>query len=192
MGHKCQVLSFVLREYRNSHRRTRIFELLCLVFFSMKYNKTMSSTGPMQQQQKCGGFGQCDTLEYDDSKCAGVCKGCVGIPDFGQSNKCTSACRKCRNFGNTWQPRRPMRPLPYTDMYNDAPGYATTGDFVEHFGVSDIMDNMFNMFLAFVAFFVFLKIAGPFRDTSLPNIVVWAVVSTALVRILKSSGFGLD
>lgn len=96
----------------------------------------MSSTGPLEQvDSTCGPFGECNLLEYDDSKCAGICKCCVGIHDFGDHNKCTSACRKCRNFGSTWEPRRPMKPLDYSTIYNDLPGYATTGEFVtEHFG----------------------------------------------------------
>lgn len=77
----------------------------------------------------------CELLEYDDSHCTDIAKCCVGVHDQGDHGKCTSAARKCRNFGTTWDPRRPMKPLPFDYMYNDAPGYATTGAFVkENFG----------------------------------------------------------
>jgi hypothetical protein len=95
----------------------------------------------MQQPEECPTFGKCELLEYDDSKCKDVCKCCVGIHDFGDHAKCTSACRKCRNFGTTWDPRRPMKPLDYSTIYTDAPGYATTGEFVaEHFVSGEIFD----------------------------------------------------
>jgi hypothetical protein len=98
----------------------------------------MCSTGSLPEfESKCKDLSKCEPLTYDDSKCAEACKCCVGISDYGDSNKCTSACRKCRKFGDTWNPRRPMKPLNYHDIYNDLPGYTTTGDFVEHFGVAD-------------------------------------------------------
>ena len=75
--------------------------------------------------------GECINIDYDDSQCANVCKCCVGISDQGDQAKCRSACRKCRNFGTVWEPRRPMRPLPIDYMYNDAPGYATNGAFLK-------------------------------------------------------------
>jgi hypothetical protein len=91
----------------------------------------MSSTGPLPDNDTCGPFCGCDLLEYDDSKCKDICKCCVGISDYGDHNKCTSACRKCRNFGTTWEPRRPMKPLCYSTIQTDLPGYATTGEFVK-------------------------------------------------------------
>lgn len=72
----------------------------------------------------------CQMIEYDDSACTDVCKCCVGIHNQGKNGKCRSACRKCRNFGTTWDPRRPMKPLPFEYIYNDTPGYSTTGTFV--------------------------------------------------------------
>ena len=98
----------------------------------------MSSTGPLLQLNDTCREGNCQSLDYDDSSCDGICKCCVGIHDAGDHNKCISACRKCRNFGSTWDPRRAMRPLDYTDIYTDLPGYATTGEFVEHFGMPDM------------------------------------------------------
>jgi hypothetical protein len=144
----------------------------------------MSSTGPLQQNAKCSG-GKCDLLEYDDSKCAGVCKGCVGIPGYGLSNKCTSACRKCRNFGTTWEPRRPMTPLPYTDMYNDYPGYATTGDFVEHFGMSDVTSNPMYLFIVVVGILYAAAQTGSISYSSPMNLAMWAAIITVAITLLK-------
>lgn len=89
----------------------------------------------------------CDLLEYDDSKCANIGKCCVGISDQGDHSRCTSAMRGCQNFGNVWQPRRPMKPLNFEYIYNETPGYATTGKFVrEGFGNGDINDFFAKMF----------------------------------------------
>lgn len=92
--------------------------------------------------------GECINIDYDDSHCTDICKCCVGISDQGDQAKCRSACRKCRNFGTTWEPRRQMKPLPFEYMYNDSPGYATTGAFVRE-GFMDMdmskISNLFNV-----------------------------------------------
>ncbi len=75
----------------------------------------------------------CELLEYDDSKCTSIAKCCVGVHNQGDHARCTSAARKCQNFGTTWDPRRPMKPLNFEYIYNETPGYATTGKFVENF-----------------------------------------------------------
>ena len=97
----------------------------------------------------CSNESVCNLLEYDDSHCTNIAKCCVGISDQGDHAKCTQAARKCRNFGNIWEPRRPMKPLPFEYIYNDTPGYATTGKFVrEDFSGGDIktlFEKMFNL-----------------------------------------------
>jgi hypothetical protein len=138
----------------------------------------MCSTGSLPEfESECKDLSKCEPLTYDDSKCASVCKCCVGMSDYGESNKCISACRKCRNFGNTWQPRRPMRALNYTDMYTDRPGYATTGDYVEHFGVSDnILNNPLALF-ALIAMIIFgSTMAGYTHFTNLEGIIYSLVI----------------
>jgi len=146
--------------------------------------KTMSSTG-LLSQNKCGDDGKCTLLEFNDSQCDGICKGCVGIADFGLHNKCTSACRKCRNFGTTWEPRRPMKPLNYTDLYTDYPGYSTTGNLVEHFGMSDISGNPV---ILFVIIMVLLNLASKFgyvKYDSITSLAMWAALLTIVITLLK-------
>ena len=122
----------------------------------------MCSTGSLPEfDSECKDLSKCEPLTYDDSKCAQVCKGCVGMSDFGESNKCVSACRKCRNFGTTWDPRRPMKPLDYHDIYTDLPGYTTTGDYVEHFGMMN--DTPMKTFLIIA---LVLKTQARFFQTS--------------------------
>ena len=134
----------------------------------------MSSTGPLQQIDSCPG-GNCDPNDFDDSKCTDICKCCVGISDYGDHNKCTSACRKCRNFGTTWDPRRPMKPLPYTDMYNDFPGYSTTGEFIEGFSMPG--QGMVKQFLLTLAvIFAGAKITK--KKLSIQNMLIFAAVAT--------------
>lgn len=95
----------------------------------------------------CSKETNCNLLEYDDSHCTDIAKCCVGISDQGDHAKCTQATRKCQNFGNIWEPRRPMKPLPYEVIYNDAPGYATTGEFVrENFDGGDVKHYLQKLF----------------------------------------------
>lgn len=89
---------------------------------------------------------KCDLLTYDDSRCKDIAKCCVGVHDQGDHAKCTSATRACQNFGTTWEPRRPMKPLNFEYIYNDTPGYATTGAFVlENFGGAGVGDKLGRM-----------------------------------------------
>ena len=76
---------------------------------------------------------KCVDIGFDDSKCSDIAKCCVGIQNFGKHNKGLSAARKCRKLGNAWDPIAPLKPLPFDYLYTQAPGYATTGNFVEHF-----------------------------------------------------------
>ena len=88
----------------------------------------------------------CVDIDYDDSGCASMNSCCVGVHDFGQHGKCTSAVRRCRKLGNVWSPPRPLRALPGEYIYNDLPGYATTGAFV---GKEGFIGNLGMQFLNF-------------------------------------------
>lgn len=125
----------------------------------------MSSTGPLTQSvdhPSCPNFGKCDLLEYDDAHCAELAKCCVGIHDFGDHNKCLSAVRKCRNFGTTWEPRRPMKPLDYSDIQTDLPGYATTGNLVEGFSVGGSLPDLQCIVTNFIAGLIVCFVANHF------------------------------
>ena len=91
---------------------------------------------------------KCVDIGFDDSGCVCQAKSCVGISNVGLHNKCTSAARKCRKLGNAWDPIAPLHPLPFDYLYTQAPGYATTGNFVEHFnggGVADFLNELFDV-----------------------------------------------
>lgn len=88
---------------------------------------------------------KCVDIDFDDSHCVCQAKSCVGIHNFGMHNKCTSAVRECRKLGNAWDPIAPLRPLPFDYLYTQAPGYSTTGNFVEHFdggGAVDFLNEL--------------------------------------------------
>ncbi len=80
-----------------------------------------------QKRKKCVDIG------FDDSACTDVSKCCVGISENGRHNKCLAKARECRKLGNAWDPIGPLKPLNFDYLYTQAPGYATTGSFVEHF-----------------------------------------------------------
>ena len=68
--------------------------------------------------------------------------------NFGVHNKCTSAARACRKLGNAWDPIAPLQPLPFDYLYTQTPGYATTGNFVEHFNggvIGDFLTELLNV-----------------------------------------------
>lgn len=91
---------------------------------------------------------KCVDIDFDDSGCICQAKTCVGISNVGLHNKCTSATRKCRKLGNAWDPIAPLRPLPFDYLYTQSPGYATTGNFVEHFGnggIADFLNELFDL-----------------------------------------------
>lgn len=90
---------------------------------------------------------QCVDIGFDDSHCADIAKCCVNIDNYGQHNKCLSAARKCRKLGNAFDPIGPLTPLPFDYLYTQAPGYATTGNFVEHFdggALGDLLNELFD------------------------------------------------
>lgn len=89
---------------------------------------------------------KCIDLDHDDTHCGKLAKCCVGIHNFGQHNKCLSAVRKCRQLGNAYDPIAPLKPLPVDYIYTQTPGYATTGDFVEHFD-GGMITNLMNQIL---------------------------------------------
>ena len=94
----------------------------------------------------CSNEKLCTVLDYDDSACANIGKCCVGIENQGDHARCTSAMRGCQKFGSVWEPRRPMKPLNFEYIYNETPGYATTGKFVrEGFDGGDFVSKIFNM-----------------------------------------------
>lgn len=136
----------------------------------------MSSIGPLT----CPNFGKCDLLDYDDSKCTDIAKCCVGIADFGDHNKCLSAARKCRNFGTTWDPRRPMKPLPYTDIQTDLPGYATTGDFIEGFAGGSLPD-LHCMVTSFISYFIVCYLASHLLNLGWDNKMCMYIAAIATV-----------
>lgn len=91
---------------------------------------------------------QCVDIDFDDSHCECLAKSCVGVHNFGMHNKCTSAVRECRKLGNNWDPIAPLRPLNIDYLYTQGPGYATTGNFVEHFNggqLSDFLNELFDI-----------------------------------------------
>jgi hypothetical protein len=87
---------------------------------------------------------KCVDIGFDDSHCTCLSKSCVGIHNFGLHNKCTSAVRKCRKLGNAWDPIAPLHPLPHDYLYTETPGYATTGNFIEHFDAG-FLDELFDV-----------------------------------------------
>lgn len=89
---------------------------------------------------------KCVDIGFDDSGCTDLAKCCVGVHNFGLHNKCTSAVRECRKLGNAWDPIAPLQPLPFDYMYTQSPGYATTGNFVEHFSGGPLVDFLNEMF----------------------------------------------
>jgi len=91
---------------------------------------------------------KCVDIGFDDSHCENLAKCCVGIHNFGKHNKCLSAVRECRKLGNAWDPIAPLHPLPFDYLYTQAPGYATTGNFVENFnggGLTDFFNELFDV-----------------------------------------------
>lgn len=90
---------------------------------------------------------KCVDLSFDDSHCADIAKCCVGLHDAGEHNKCIGAVRKCRKLGNGFDPIAPLKPLPFDYLYTQAPGYATTGNYVEHFNggaIGDLLNQLFD------------------------------------------------
>jgi len=103
----------------------------------------MSDCCVMDHQRK-----KCVDIDFDDSNCICQAKTCVGISNAGFHNKCLDATRKCRKLGNAWDPIAPLRPLAFDYLYTQAPGYATTGNFVEHFGnggIADFLNELFDI-----------------------------------------------
>ena len=122
----------------------------------------------------------CKLLECDDSKCTDICKCCVGISDYGENRRCRNACRACRQLGSVWDPRRPMKPLDYTPVYNQLPGYATTGDFVEHFNVHSAtgipgLDQLICVLFGTVASYAVVKVLLVVTKQSFPDRQLWMI-----------------
>ena len=76
---------------------------------------------------------KCVDIGFDDSGCSKLANCCVGLHGSGAQNKCLSRLRECRKLGNAWDPIGPMKPLPMDFIYNELPGYTTTGSLVEGF-----------------------------------------------------------
>lgn len=129
-------------------------------FNNASFDITPPMTGPMypvpnQEDPQKG----CVDLSYDDSGCAKLNQCCVGIHNFGDHQKCTSTVRRCRKLGNGWDAPRSLTPLPGEYFYTDAPGYTTTGQFIENFdGAIGKLTSLFNLqcILKNVAFGVIL------------------------------------
>lgn len=146
-------------------------------------------SGEYEKPVQPGSPSQCVNIDYDDSHCAGMNQCCVGVHDFGLHGKCTSNVRYCRKLGNAWSPPRPLRPLPGEYLYTDAPGYATTGHFVENFGdwtpkfldMECIMKNALFTFL-FIAFM--FMYTGQYLDAQ--EIVGISVVAAVLKCVLST------
>lgn len=87
---------------------------------------------------------KCVDIGFDDSSCGCISETCVGVHNQGLHGKCTSAVRSCRKLGNSWDPIAPLHPLAGEYIYTQTPGYATTGNFVEHFD-GGILDELFDV-----------------------------------------------
>jgi hypothetical protein len=148
----------------------------------------MCSTGSLPEfnagSGSCKDLSKPESLSHDDSKCASVCQCCVGMSDYGDSNKCTSACRKCRAFGDTWQPRRPMQALDYKDVYNDLPGYSTTGDFVEHFSVGGIPIDGLTLFAIIALFFAGATLSGAVHFGPQDGLM-WTIATFVIIKLMS-------
>lgn len=135
-----------------------------------------------------GSPSQCIDIAYDDAHCAPGNKCCVGVHDHGLQRQCLNQVRACRKLGNVWDPPRPLHPLPGEYLYTAAPGYATTGAYVEHFGNWGAMFNteciLKNALFGFL-FTVFLFVYSG-RDLDVQEIAGISIVASVLKCVLAT------
>jgi len=94
---------------------------------------------PQPQDKGCCTLDQrrksCVDISKNDGHCGDIAKCCVGIHHAGDQRRCLNAVRNCRGLGNNWDPIASLKPLDMEFIYNETPGYSTTGKLVlEGFG----------------------------------------------------------